>query len=79
MNTFDEKTLKKQLEIDARALNIPPGSAEIFIKRTVSAVKSALKHKSIITDQDLTRLVSKELKKFHPDLAYVFKNRDTII
>ncbi len=79
MNTFDEKALQRQLEIDARALGIPSGSAEVFIKRTISAVKSTLKSKSIITENDLKRLVSKELKKYHPDLAYVYKNRDTII
>ena len=76
---FDEKALRKELKIDARALGIPVGSAEIFIDKTLESIKKQLKSKSIITNKDLERMVTKELKKYNPDLAYVYKNRDTII
>ena len=76
---FDEKTLRRDSKIDAKALGIPVGSAEIFIDKTLDAVKKQLKSKSIITNKDLERMVTKELKKYNPDLAYVYKNRDTII
>lgn len=76
---FNEKKLIKDLKIDARALNIPIGAAEIFIEKTISAVKKQLKPKTIITDKDLTKIVAKELKKYNADLAYVYKNRDKII
>ena len=78
-NYFDEKNLIKALKIDARALDIPMGAAEVFIEKTISAVKKQLKPKTIITDKDLTRTVTKELKKYNADLAYVYKNRDKII
>lgn len=78
-NYFDEKNLIKELKIDARALDIPMGAAEVFIEKTISAVKKQLKPKTIITDKDLTRTVTKELKKYNADLAYVYKNRDKII
>ena len=42
------------------------------------ATKS-LSSKTIVTDKDLVRAVHKELKKYNADLAYVYKNRDTII
>lgn len=78
-NYFNEKELTKSLKIDARALNIPIGAAEIFIEKTISAVKKQLKPKTIITNKDLDRIVIKELKKYNIDLAYVYKNRDRII
>ncbi len=79
MKLFDEKSLRQELKIDARALNIPVGAAESFIDEILKSVQKSLQNKSIITDKDLKRLVYKELKKYHSDLAYVYKNRDTII
>ena len=76
---FNEKTLLKELKIDAKALDIPIGAAEVFIEKTISAVKKQLKPNSIITNKDLERMVTKELKKYNADLAYVYKNRDKII
>lgn len=77
--TFDTKTLTKELKIDARALGIPAGAAEVFIQKSLKAAKKSLSNKSSITHQDLTRVVAQELKKYHADLAYVYQNRDTII
>ena len=76
---LDIKALTKSLKIDARAIGIPPGAAEIFIAKSIKDAIKSLKTKKIITDQDLTRAVTKELKKYHADLAYVYENRDKII
>lgn len=79
MTTFNENSLRKKLKIDARALGIPAGAAESFINETIKSTLKTLKGKSIITNNDLKRIVYKELKKYHADLAYVYKNRDKII
>ena len=79
MKDFDEKMLKKELLIDAVGVGIPIGSAEIFVNETLKSVKKSLKTKKIITENDLERLVTKELNKYNKDLAYVYKNRDKII
>lgn len=76
---FNANQLKKELKIDAKALNIPPGAAQIFIDKVLAGTDKALKSKKIITEDDLTRIVVKELKKYHADLAYVYKNRDKIV
>lgn len=76
---FNANQLKKELKIDAKALNIPPGAAQIFIDKVLADTDKALKSKKIITEDDLTRIVVKELKKYHADLAYVYKNRDKIV
>lgn len=74
-----EKKLIKDLKIHANALGIPAGSAEIFIDQSIKTIKKSLKDKNIITEADLTRLIVKELKKYHKDLAYVYKIHDKII
>ena len=76
---FNETALIKTLKIDAKALGIPIGAAEAFINETLKSVKKQLKSKNIITNHDLERMVTKELKKYNADLAYVYKNRDKII
>ena len=79
MEHFDEKTIKRELKIDARAIGIPSGAAEIFIEKTLESAKKQLNNKTIITNKDLERMIAKELKKYNADLAYIYKNRDTII
>ena len=76
---LDFTKIKRELKIDARALGIPAGSAEIFIDRTILDATKALRPKSLITENDLKRAIAKELKKYHADLAYVYRNRDKII
>ena len=77
--TFDLAEIKKELKIHAKALHIPPGAANVFIEKSLTDANKSLKSKKIITDQDLTRAITKELKKYHADFAYVYKNRDKII
>lgn len=79
MKSFDEKQLQKEIIIDAKGVGIPIGAAEIFAAKTTKAAQKSLKPKTIITNQDLKRAVVKELKKYNPDLAYVYKIRDKII
>ena len=77
--TFDPKKLKKELKTHAKALGIPSGAANVFIDNVISSLDKPLSTKSIITEQDLKRLVVKELKKYHADFAYVYENHDKII
>ena len=77
--SLDESTIKRELKIHAKALRIPPGSAEIFINKALKDALRSLKSKKIITDRDLNRAIVKELKKYHKDFAYVYENRDKII
>lgn len=74
-----EKTLKKELKIHAKALDIPSGAAEIFIEKTLKQTRDSLKMKKIVTEKDVRQVVEKKLRQFNADLAYVYKNRDKII
>ena len=77
--TLDFADLKKSLALDAKALDIPSGAAEIFINRTLDSVAKTFKSQKYITASDLNRAITKELKKYHKDFAYVYQNRDKII
>ena len=79
MKDFDVKEIVKDLKIDAHAVGIPEGAAEVFIERTLKDAKKSLHHRSIITENDLKRAIVKELKKYNADLAYVYENHDKII
>ena len=79
MDETTKKQILKELKVHARAVGLPEGSAESFIKATVSAVQKSLKNKTVITNADLTRSIAKELKKYNQDLAYVYQNHDKII
>lgn len=74
-----QKKLSRELKIHAHAIGIPEGAAESFIDETIKSVQKSLQKKSTITKADLTRLVVKELKKYHKDFAYVYQNHDKII
>lgn len=76
---FDEAAIKKTLKIYAKSLGIPSGAANAFIEQTLKNTKKSLQKKTIITEQDLSRVLVKELKKFNPNLAYVYEIRDKII
>ena len=79
MSAIDIKSLTKILKIDARSVGIPSGAAEVFIDKTLKAAEKSLKSKKIITQEDLDRAITKELKKYNADFAYVYENRDKII
>jgi hypothetical protein len=79
MEDFNTRKLKRELLIDAKALGIPVGSAEIFIDRAITAATKKLSLRSVITPVDIKSAVAKELKKYNKDFAYVYQNRDKII
>ncbi len=79
MKDLDEASIIKDLKINAHGVGIPSGAAEIFAEHALAGAKKTLKNKSIITEKDLERAITKELKKYNQDLAYVYQNRDTII
>ncbi len=76
---FNEEQTRKELKIDAKGIGIPTGAANAFIDRVIQTAKKSLKDKKIITQNDLERVIAKELAKYNADFAYVYKNRDKII
>ena len=79
MDEATKKQLIKELKMHARAVGLPEGAAESFIEATIKSTQKSLKSKTVITNSDLVRIVTKELKKYNQDLAYVYQNHDKII
>lgn len=78
----DPKLLKSAhhiLRIHTKALGLAPGSAEVFINRSIKAAEKTLKNHTVVTEKDLNHAIAKELIKYNADLAYVYKNYDKII
>lgn len=71
--------ITRELKIDAKAVSIPAGAAEVFIKHSLDAALPKIQRKSVITEQELKAIIAKELAKYSTDLAYVYQNRDKII
>ncbi len=79
---MDSKTIKaitRTLKFHAKALNIPEGSAEVFIKKSLDEAAKSLPKTTRLTEQDIIRIVAKKLRKYNSDLAYVYENYDRII
>ena len=76
---FERRDLAEELRRDSKSLGIPAGSADIIIDSVIESVCSWLEKRSLITKDDLERVVSRELDKYNKDLAYIYRNRDKII
>ncbi|MBR5647589.1 hypothetical protein IKW73_01425 [Candidatus Saccharibacteria bacterium] len=79
MDSTLEKNIARELKIDLKGIGVPEGAAVSFVDNIIADTKKALKGKNVVTEKDLTRIVAREAKKYNPDLAYVYKNRDKII
>ena len=77
--TFSKDDLKKEILKDAKSINLAPGFAATISDKVSSAVEHKVNKLSTITNNDLERIVTAELKKYSADLAYIYHNRDKII
>ena len=76
--SYSEKELIRELKIHAKAVGIPSGAADDFIKRAATAATKRLS-KGNYPPATVRNVVAIELKKYNPDLAYAYKNHDKII
>lgn len=76
---FSPEELVEELRIHSYSLGLPEKSVESIIERVLGAVVSWLENRAIVTNSDLERVVSLELDKYSPDLAFVYRNRGKII
>lgn len=76
---FSPEELVNELTSESRSLGLPENSVPPIIERVLNAVTHWLEDREIITRGDLERVVSNELDKYSPDLAFVYRNRDKII
>ena len=76
---FSRKKLVNEIMFEARVLGRHSGAVEIFADKVADEVEAWAKKRTYITEDDITRVASEKLKKYDEDLAYIYKNRDTIV
>ena len=78
-NTPSPILLRADILAEARALGIPEGFAITIAESVAESLEAYLVDHPVLTALDVHRLVVSELQKYHPDLAYIYHNRDKII
>ena len=71
--------IRKNILQQAKSLKIPSGWAEQIADRVVEITNKWIADKAIVTEDDLRKVIIKELDKLNADLAYAYRNHDKII
>lgn len=77
--TYSHDKIKQEILLHARSLRLAPKWAETIAEKTATDVDKWIKDRGTVTEDDIRRIAHQTLKKFHPDLAFVYKNYDKII
>ena len=72
-------TIRLDILREARVLGLHATFATKISESVVQKVEHYLENHPVVTDKDINLVVSRELKKYSPDLAYIYRNRDKII
>ena len=76
---FSQRRLQDDILREAKILGMHMGTAELIAKKVTSKTRKWMKDRGTITEDDLTRVVSRELSRYNKDLAFMYKNRGKII
>lgn len=77
--TFSEQKLRDEILLEAKALNLPVGTAEIIATKVAEKTAKWVMRRAAVTQDDINRRVAMEAKQYNADLAYVYQNRGKII
>ena len=75
---FSRKKLMKEIMREAKVLNLHMGAAEIMAGRVAANLAKKMEGREF-TQHELDQKVARELKKYNPDLAYIYQHRGRII
>lgn len=77
--SFDASKLHASIIAACLSVRTPEGQAETFAKKIVSHVTQWLEEKAEVTSNDLRRVASFHLTKYHPEAAYLYEQHSLII
>ncbi|MEO5950558.1 MAG: hypothetical protein ABIQ04_03865 [Candidatus Saccharimonadales bacterium] len=77
--SFQREKLHASIRAACLSVRSPVGSAETTANNVCDAVIIWLDTKPEVTSNDLRRIASQHLEKFHPDAAYLYKHHRLII
>ncbi len=76
---YTSKGIEQNVLRYARSQNIPEGWAKQIAQRVAKATDAWIEDKDTVTEDDLRKVIYKEIKILDPDLAFAYKNHDKII
>lgn len=75
---FSEKKLTREIMQEGKVLKLHPGAVEIVAGRVAHTLSKWVEGKDL-TQHELDQKVARELKKYNPDLAYLYQHRGRMI
>lgn len=63
----------------ARSQNVPENWAKQIAERVSKVTDAWIADKDMVTEDDLRKIIYKEIKVLDPDLAFAYQNHDKII
>ena len=76
---FDPVKLHASVRAACLSVRSPEGEAETTAKNVVDGVIRWLESKAEVTSNDLRRVASNHLQKYHPEAAYLYEQHTNII
>lgn len=76
---FDPSKLRASIEAACLSVRTPEGEAETLARRIVEHVSEWLEKKAEVTSNDLRRVASFHLNKYHPEAAYLYEQHTFIM
>lgn len=76
---FNSDKLLHSIRAACLSVHAPEGEAESAANNVTSAVIVWLGNKSTVTSDDLRRIASTHLERYHPDAAYLYQHHRVII
>ena len=76
---YSSKGIEQNVIRYAKSQNIPENWAKQIALRVVKATDAWIENKDTVTEDDLRKVIYKEIKILDPDLAFAYKNHDKII
>ena len=77
--SFDADKLLHSIQAACLSVRTPEGEAATTARGVTSAVILWLEGKPVVTSQDLRRLASAHLQRYHPEAAYLYQHHRIII
>ena len=76
---YNAEGIRSSILQQAKSLKIPSGWAQQIADHVVEKTNKWIADKAIVTEDDLRKIIIKELDKLNADLAYAYRNHDKII
>lgn len=77
--SFDADKLLRSIRAACLSVRSPEGEADDTAKGVTNAVVIWLESKPAITSQDIRRLASAHLHRYHPEAAYLYQHHRSIL